>query len=197
MKSVLIYILLCISIFFAWCNQLTKQEQQPITEKIFSWTTSIPVYDPSLIISWNIITSSWLFTINFPKNLLFTIHNTLNQWRYQETLETYKDSWKNSRKSGYIKIFVENIPDWKKALNDEDKCVFGNYDEYVISKKTIKKAQKNKDIYTTYLSFSTIDNKRRQWDLCFIDNNLIYTVSVWWYSQTNINHILDSFTFID
>lgn len=196
------FIIVSLLILSLWgCSLLSRESLLLDIQQIITWNTAsgttISLYYPSLTISWNTIISNWLFTIQFPTNLVFQIYDTLGQWRYKEKLDLYVDSWKESRKNGYIKVFVEIIPDWKKELSDEDKCVFGNYDENIVSKKTIKKQWKNKDIYITYVTFSAMNNVRKQGDLCFIKNNLIYTVSVWWYNQSSIENILHSFTFLD
>ncbi len=196
------FIIVSLLILSLWgCSLLPREILSSNTQQIITWNTIsetiIPSYYPSLTVSWNTIISSWLFTIIFPMNLWFQTHDTLGQWRYKERLDLYIDSWKESRKNGYVKIFIESIPERRKELSDKDKCIFGNYDESILSKKTITKQWSNKEIYTTYVTFSVLDNTRKQWDLCFIDNDLIYTISVWWYTTTYINSIIDSFTFLD
>ncbi len=196
------FIIITLLILSLWgCSLLSRESLSLDAQKIITWNTTsgtnISSYYPSLSVSWNTIISNWLFTIQFPTNLVFQMHDTLGQWRYKERLDLYIDSWKESRKNGYVKVFVENIPDWRKELSNEDKCIFSNYDENIVSKKTIKKQWSNKDIYLTYVTFSAMNNVRKQGDLCFIKNNLIYTVSVWWYDQSSIENILTSFTFLD
>ena len=70
------------------------------------------------------------------------------------------------------------MPEWRKQGDGIYRCTFGNYDEDVTSKNTITKRKNGKEFYITYANFSAFNKKRRQGDLCFVDNDLIYTISI-------------------
>ena len=192
---------------FAWCNHIWQPSTNTIP-KYISWTQSIikestwsliatqSILTPqkSLMISWHILIYSWLFTITTPTNLPFQKHIIDSQSRYIEKLNLSTDSENRDQKNGYFHFFVEPIADWKKEFSDKDKCIFGNYDENITSKTTLTETKDNKEIYITNVIFSAFDTTWKQWDLCFIDHNLIYTLSVWGYTENYIKNIINSFS---
>lgn len=52
-------------------------------------------------------------------------------------------------------------------------------------------------IYKNYRSYDSFWYLWKQWDLCFIDDSFIYTLSVRQYTISEVNWFIDSFTFLD
>lgn len=168
-------------------------------QKINNWSliksVNISWVQYNILVSWNIFNYSWLFTVSLPKNL------TLRAQIYQPTegirLDFFVDSTNYNRKQWYFKLFVEPIVSWRKEFNDQDKCIYGNYDESIESKNTKIKIVNGIETYITSVDLTAMDNKRKQWDLCFIHDNFIYMISIGGYDRTYINQIINSFKFIN
>ena len=219
MRQLFVIIFALSSLFFVWCKQNIIEQNTPSTSGLDVNLTEIR---PSIqILTWNILSwamISWsnyfvsitwghliysgLFSIMIPKNL--QIRTNKYQWAEIIRLDLEKDSLPDSRTKWYFKFYVENIPSRKKENNDKDKCILGEYDEWVIFNKTITKTIDDKTVFITKLTYyvaaapelDIIEKKWEQWDLCFLNNDIIYRVSVWSYDKIFIQKILDSFQFI-
>ncbi|MCX6822915.1 MAG: hypothetical protein NTX91_02865 [candidate division SR1 bacterium] len=136
-----------------------------------------------------------LFHITIPKNLLVWT----NEYQSYEIfrLDFSKDFTPAAWFQGYFKVFVEPVVGWRKDINDQAKCTQGKYDEGVLAKKTTKIMIQGKPIYITISDSSFMQRKRSQGDLCFVENNIIYTVSVGSYDKPYIQKILNSFQFLN
>ena len=210
------------SLFFIWCKQkiieqndawlitsgvdtnLIEIQQSPLisTWNVFSWAI-ISWSNYFVIITWNRLVYSGLFSIAIPKNL--QIRTNEYQWAEIIRLDFGKDALPDSWSEWYFKLYVEDVPSRKKENNDKDKCVLGEYDEWVISNKTTTKSIGDKTIFMTKLTYYVMaapeldikEKKREQWDLCFLNNGIIYRISVWSYDKIHIQQTLDSFQFIN
>ncbi len=174
--------------FNASSNQLLQWD-------IGSWT-SISWVKYTILISWNKLIYEWFFSISIPKYLLSREYTNNGMERLSFTDVT---------KEKYLTLTTTAVDWWRIGQNDKDRCALDRYDEGVISNKTIEKVIQGKNIYITNLIFyvpaapeiDITERKRAESDLCFVDNNVIYIMSVWGYDNAYIQRILNSLHFGD
>jgi hypothetical protein len=165
-------------------------EQGIFTGNTLSWWL-IQWKGYSVEISWGILTYTNLFSISIPENLL--IWTNEYQWseiiRLDFSVNTQPDIWTQ----WYFKLFVEHVPARKSSYTNKEKCVSGEYEDGVISTITTSKNIKQQEVYLTNINFSAQSKNRDQRDVCFINNDIIYTLSIWSYDNVFLQKIVNSF----
>ena len=220
MKNFLIISMILSAIVLPWCNKSNTVSPSLISSWIqnnssisntSSWTQKdiSPTTLTGNVASWAILTGESytailtgnsliynnLFHVTIPKNLL--VWTNENQSYEIFRLDFSKDFALDTWSQWSFQVFVIAVVGWRKDINDEAKCTQWKYDEWVLTKKTTKTIIQWKPVYITLSDFSYMHRKWSQWDLCFVDNNIMYTISLGSYTKQYIQKILNSFQFLN
>jgi len=207
----LIFVSSLIVLLLTWCSQNNIQINKlatswelykPILEQtwkdLFLWATLIDwgyfdwIYS-FIIISWNLLTYSWIFTINIPEALYTREYIGHNDTEYI----WFKD--KNMEKN--FSIHTRKITWIDSILSDKELCKVEYYDWFLSKSEKIQDIQGRKIyIYYATLMVSTPDTtpfKVIDTQFCFVDSGMIYNFSTSNYTHIYMDSILHSFSFLD
>lgn len=218
MKYGFICILLWMSIFFTWCNQLINQKQQIntgeqvvstisieswqtqfIKSDLYSWTHMGGIHTPPILISGNIIVVSWGFSISIPKEIVHKEYSS----QYTPMNKSYYESvsFNNKDNSKTFSFHIAKLSQSEITYIDKDLCKVEYFDWYVTKSEKIKNIQgRNIYIYYATIMANGLDVKPTKiidTQFCFVDNGILYKFYASNYSHIYMNQIIDSFTFID
>lgn len=175
---------------YTWnSNASSWSENEIINWTIASWIF-ISWQQLNIYNFWNIIIYGWLFTLSTPKEIDKREYYNM----YDETL-SLDDNIGNVGLSisSYISTWLQD------ELSNKDKCAY-DYTEWVLSKSIFTKEIDWKIVYLANILFSisspdTLPRKSWQSCLCFVNNDVVYRISV----SDNLKYredIINSFKFI-
>ncbi len=148
----------------------------------------------TIILSWHILVYSWIFHIELPEYLQF--RKSIYPWN--NGVEIYftdkKFLWFQLDDVRYVHLVTTPITT-ERGESDYDRCKpenqFGWYSN--ISETTTW--DNGNILYKNYRSYESFGYSWKEWNLCFVLDNMMYNITIRWYAIPDIISSSDSFHF--
>lgn len=166
----------------AWC-WIKDVWSFPIKEEnIYTWNNKVFSWNENNIIKWTI--SSWIIVSWLNGDITNSWNKIFYGTLFNISMPNKADKWEYYGNT----LYIYNESDWWLSISTEKQngvntdCTY-DYSEWVISKSIYTKKIWETDIYYADILFSisspdTLPSKSWQSFLCFINNNVIYNISV-------------------
>ncbi len=202
-------------LFFTWCSQTPIKIPESIESGNFS--TAIPmmtgreeirewrlntstvisgIYHP-ILISWDTLTYSWIFSLSLPKELDSreyvsrndVISKTMSEWM----------GFTNDRKQQAASFHIRKLVRPQSASSVKELCK-QEYMDGLVSQSERRKDIQWRMVYTSYavVNIAALDVKPRRVEelqFCFVDSGMLYNFSLSNYSKAYMESRVDSLVF--